>query len=96
MTQTVTTLANGDKQVVITGTETWVIPADWNDAANKIEAYGCGGSALTGVSGASSGGGGGGASSTISTGGVGSTGVLVITYTPLTSSTPGRFFFLFG
>ena len=60
MAQTVTTLANGDKQIVITGTETWTFPSDWNDAANKIEAYGCGGSGLTGVSTASSGGGGGG------------------------------------
>ena len=93
MTQTITTLANGDKQVVITGSETWAIPSDWNDAANKFEAYGGGGNGATGA--ASNSGGGGGASSTISTGGAGSTGVLVITYTPLTSSTPGRFFLFF-
>ena len=43
MAQTVTTLANGDKQIVITGAETWAIPPDWNDAANKFEAYGGGG-----------------------------------------------------
>jgi len=58
MTQTVTTLANGDKQVVITGTgENWVIPADWNDNANKFEVYGIGGNGANGT--ATTGGGGG-------------------------------------
>ena len=60
MTQTVTTLANGDKQIVITGTETWTIPSDWNDNANKFEAYGCGNNGATGLSTRSGGGGGGG------------------------------------
>jgi len=61
MTQTVTTLANGNKQVVITGSETWVIPADWNDSANKFEAYGRGGNGAAGTATQSGGGGGSGA-----------------------------------
>ena len=61
MAQTVTTLANGDKQIVITGSETWVFPADWNDLANKIEAYGRGGNGATGTATRSAGGGGSGA-----------------------------------
>jgi hypothetical protein len=60
MAQTVITLANGDKQIVITGAETWAIPSDWNDAANKFEAYGGGGNGATGTASISGGGGGGG------------------------------------
>jgi hypothetical protein len=60
MTQTVTTLANGDKQIVITGTETWVIPPDWNDSVNKFETYGAGGNGASGTASTSGGGGGGG------------------------------------
>lgn len=61
MTQTVTTLANGDKQIVITGSaETWVFPADWNDNANKFEGYGAGGNGANGAAPQSGGGGGGG------------------------------------
>ena len=61
MTQTVTTLANGDKQIVITGSaETWVFPADWNDNANKFEGYGAGGNGANGSASQSGGGGGGG------------------------------------
>jgi len=66
MTQTVTTLANGNKQVVITGSETWVIPADWNDSANKFEAYGHGGSGAAGTATQSGGGGGSGSYQSIS------------------------------
>jgi hypothetical protein len=66
MTQTVTTLANGNKQVVITGSETWVIPADWNDSANKFEAYGRGGNGAAGTATQSGGGGGSGAYQSLS------------------------------
>lgn len=66
MAQTVTTLANGDKQVVITGSETWVIPADWNDNANKFEAYGRGGNGAAGTASQSGGGGGSGSYQSLS------------------------------
>jgi hypothetical protein len=70
MTQTVTTLDNGDKQIIITGTsaspETWAFPSDWNDYANKIEAYGAGGNGVAGLSSRSGGGGGGGAYHSVS------------------------------
>ena len=66
MTQTVTTLANGDKQIVITGSETWVFPADWNDSLNKFEAYGAAGNGAAGTASASGGGGGGGSYQSVS------------------------------
>ena len=46
--------------VALSGSGTWTIPADWNDAANTIELIGCGGGGYPGASTYSGGGGGGG------------------------------------
>jgi hypothetical protein len=48
-----------------------------------------------GAGGLYGGGGGGGASSTISTGGLGSIGALIITYTPVVVSASNKFFLMF-
>jgi hypothetical protein len=47
-------------QIILTGSGTWNLPADWNDAANTIEIYAAGGNGATGTASASGGGGGGG------------------------------------
>lgn len=47
-------------QIILTGSGTWNLPADWNDADNTIEMYGPGGNGATSGSSSFSGGGGGG------------------------------------
>jgi len=47
-------------QVILTGSGTWTLPADWNDAVNTIEIYGAGGDGAAGTVTASGGGGAGG------------------------------------
>jgi hypothetical protein len=47
-------------QIILTGSGTWNLPADWNDADNVIEVYGPGGNGATSASSSFSGGGGGG------------------------------------
>jgi len=53
-------IVNGRKTVTLTGSGTWDLPADWNDADNVIEVYGPGGNGATSGSTVRSGGGGGG------------------------------------
>lgn len=43
--------------IYITAGSTWTVPADWDSAANTIEAIGAGGNGSTGVAGSTPGGG---------------------------------------
>ena len=44
--------------ITLTGSGTWALPADWNDAVNTIEIYGAGGRGANGTAAQSGGGGG--------------------------------------
>jgi hypothetical protein len=47
-------------QIILTGSGTWNLPSDWNDASNTIEVYGSGASGAAVGAGSGGGGGGGG------------------------------------